>query len=293
MSTKKIHYPKNILLNDHIIPYESAYIPVFDRGFLFGDGIYEVMVREKHGVFFQAAHLDRLQENLHKIGLQYDISKIEKQIPELLLRNDLQSETALIYIQVTRGVAPRKHAYPDNPSPTLFMYAVPYTITPVNTSNITAVVVPDYRWQRCDIKTTSLMGNTMANEAAHLRNADEAVFVRDGRITEGSHCNIFFVRDGMVYTHPADTHILNGITRKIVIALCRQHRIPVKETAWEAIALEQADEAFLSGTTVQIASIARLGEHTYYEGDNCGPVTRTLQQAFADLKKTDTTQQKL
>lgn len=281
----KGNFPEKIFLNGKVISGVDAAISVFDRGFLFGDGIYEVMVQLENGLFYGDAHWQRLQQNLEKIGIGYNVSEMEAYLNPLLMASNLLNKPCLIYIQVTRGVAPRKHSFPKDVPPTTMMYALPYSLPHINTKNVYAILRSDNRWLRCDIKSISLLGNVMANERAMEENAEEAVLVRDGFITEGSHTNIFFVKSGKVYTHPANQLILDGITRKIVLKLCEDLDIPVMEKAIGVDQIDGMDEAFLTGTTTQIASIAQLGDHTYHAPDTIGPVTKKLQEAFAELKK--------
>ena len=284
----KGNFPKNVYLNGKIVSTEDAKISVFDRGFLFGDGIYEVMVQLENGLFYKKAHLDRLQDNLNKIGIQYNVKEIDDNLEVLLKASYLTDQSCLIYMQVTRGVAPRKHSYPKGVPATVMMYALPYSLPDINTKNMQAILEPDFRWHRCDIKSISLLGNIMANEDAMNANTNEAALVRDGVISEGSHTNIFFVKDGTVVTHPANEHILNGITRKIVIKLCNDLDIPVNEKTIAENEIEYMDEAFFTGTTTQVASIAQLGSHTFYNNNEIGKVTLKLQKAFAKLREKNT-----
>lgn len=280
-----VNYPKKVYLNGEIRTPSDAKISVFDRGFLFGDGIYEVMVRLHGDFFFGAAHLARLESCLEKVNIEFDIATLQAEIDRLLKAADLESKDCLLYIQVTRGVAPRKHSFPKNTPPTVMMYAVPFVLPDVNTQLVSVVSQCDFRWHRCDIKMTSLLGNVMANDFAIQKGRYEAVFDRDGKMTEGSHSNLFFVKDGVVYTHPADEHILNGITREIVLKICRDTNIPYREEAISFENTKQMDEAFLTGTSTQIASIKQLDEHVYYDGDRPGPITQKLQELFLELKR--------
>tara|TARA_R110002012_G_scaffold56192_3_gene143874 strand:- start:15217 stop:16095 length:879 start_codon:yes stop_codon:yes gene_type:complete len=284
----KGNFPEKVYLNGKIVSAEDAKISVFDRGFLFGDGIYEVMVQLENGLFYKKAHLDRLQDNLNKIGIQYNVKEIDYNLEVLLKASNLTDQSCLIYIQVTRGVAPRKHSYPKGVPPSVMMYALPYSLPHINPKNMKAILEPDFRWHRCDIKSISLLGNIMTNESAMNANTNEAALVRDGVISEGSHTNIFFVKDGTVLTHPANEHILNGITRKIVLKLCSDLDIPIKEKPIAENEIEHMDEAFFTGTTTQVASIAQLGSHTFYKNDEIGKVTRKLQEAFAQLREINT-----
>ncbi|MBO0340479.1 MAG: aminotransferase class IV [Bacteroidota bacterium] len=284
----KGNFPEKVYVNGEIVSPENAKISVFDRGFLFGDGIYEVMVQLENGVFYKKAHLDRLQDNLKKIGIDYNVEEIDHQLQPLLKASDLTESSCLIYIQVTRGTAPRKHSYPKGIPASVMMYALPYSLPTVNPKHMKAILEPDFRWHRCDIKSISLLGNIMANEAAMSANSDEAALVRDGMISEGSHTNIFFVKNGTVITHPADKHILNGITRMIALKLCNDLDIPVIERPVAENEIEHMDEAFFTGTTTQVASIAQLGDHIFYNNDQVGDITKKLQESFAQLRKKDT-----
>lgn len=286
----KGNFPAKVYLNGEIVTSENATISVFDRGFLFGDGIYEVMVQLENGIFYKKAHLDRLQENLVKIGIEYQVSDLEKEIGPLLKASSLVDQPCLIYMQVTRGVAPRKHSYPKGTPATVMMYALPFQLPYINQKNMHAILQTDFRWHRCDIKSISLLGNIMTNEAAMLAGTDEAALVRDGVITEGSHTNIFFVRDDTVITHPANEHILDGITRKILVKLCQELNIPLVERGISVEEIPIMDEAFFTGTSTQIASIAQLGNHTYHAPDDFGKITRELQDALAALKEIDTSE---
>lgn len=284
----KGNFPKNVYLNGKIVSTEDAKISVFDRGFLFGDGIYEVMMQLENGLFYKKAHLDRFQDNLNKIGIQYNVKEIDDNLEVLLKASNLTDQSCLIYMQVTRGVAPRKHSYPKGVPATVMMYALPFSLPHINPKNMKAILEPDFRWHRCDIKSISLLGNIMTNEAAMNANTNEAALVRDGVISEGSHTNIFFVKDGTVLTHPANEHILNGITRKIVLKLCSDLDIPVNEKPITENEIEHMDEAFFTGTTTQVASIAQLGSRTFYKNDEIGKVTLKLQKAFAQLREINT-----
>ena len=164
------------------------------------------------------------------------------------------------------------------------MYAVPKKLPAINLINASVVTTNDYRWENCDIKMTSLLGNVMANEFAMEQNCFETLFVRDEIITEASHCNVFFIKDNTVFTYPANEYILNGITRQIVIDLCNTLNLKVIEEGVKFSDLENYDEAFLTGTSTQIASIKQINNHFFYENDEIGTITKLLQQAYLELK---------
>lgn len=276
-------FPAKVYLNGNILDAGNAMISVFDRGFLFGDGIYEVMPQINGRFFYGKAHLDRLRWCLGQIGIDADIDAMERAIPRLLEASGLAGRDCLLYMQVTRGVAPRQHSFPKNSSPTVMMYAWPKRLPDINQAHASVVVTKDFRWERCDLKSTSLLGNVMANEFAMQNNCYETMFERNGLITEASHCNVFFVKDGIVHTHPAGPFILGGITRQVVLELCGKLGLKVRLEGIPAENVADMDEAFLTGTSTQLLAIRKVNDHDYFQ-DTPGPVTRLLQKAFLDLK---------
>jgi D-alanine transaminase len=277
-------YPDKVYINGNIVPSEDAKISVFDRGFIFGDGIYEVMVQIEGVFFYEKAHLDRLQEGLNKINISFDTSNLSIEIEKLLSATELTGKDCLLYIQISRGVAPRQHSYPSDIVPTIMMYAVPKVLPKINTINAKVITREDFRWSRCDIKMTSLLGNVMLNEEAMQHHCFETILHRDGFFTEASHCNVFFVKDGVVLTHPANELILDGITRQVVFELCKSLDIEIRETPVSVHDISEIDEAFLTGTSTQIASIQQIDNHILYIENKIGPVTKKLQEAFLKIK---------
>ena len=276
-------YPSKVYLNGHICDAEDAKFSVFDRGFIFGDGIYEVMAQINGNFFYKKAHLDRLKWCLEQIDITLDVDAVEKEIPGLLDASGLTQKDCLLYMQVTRGVAPRQHSYPNEITPTVMMYAWEKKLPDINNAHASVVTAKDFRWSRSDIKMTSLLGNVMANEHAMQNNCYETVFERNGVITEASHCNVFFVKNGAVYTHPAGPYLLDGITRKVVLELCEKLRIEVCLEGIPASEIQNMDEAFLTGTSTQVLAIRKVDGYTYFEKEP-GTITRKIQQAFMNLK---------
>ncbi len=277
-------YPKLVYLNGSIVAAEAAQVSVFDRGFIFGDGLYEVMVQIGGQMFYEKAHLNRLGEGLVKINIDFEVTTLKRPINDLLKAANLVDTDCLVYIQITRGVAARQHAYPKGIEPTVMLYAIPKTLPDINRIHAKVITREDFRWARCDIKMTSLLGNVMLNEEAMRNECYETVLVRNGVVTEASHCNIFFVKDEVVYTHPADTFILDGITRQVVIELCQKLHIELVMKPIEKSQITEMDEAFLTGTSTQIAAIQQIDDHWYYTGDTAKPITQKLQEAFLRLK---------
>ncbi|SHK18997.1 D-alanine transaminase [Maribacter aquivivus] len=277
-------YPDKVYLNGSIVNSADAKVSVFDRGFIFGDGLYEVMVQINGRFFYEKEHLERLQSGLQKINIEFDVSLLKNEILTLLKVASLTDKDCMLYIQITRGVAPRQHSFPGDIKPTVMMYAVPKVLPEINTVNAHVITRNDFRWSRCDIKMTSLLGNVMLNEEAMQLECYETILNRDGVFTEASHSNLFFVKNGVVYTHPANEYILNGITRIVVIELCHSLGIEIKETPISLAELNTIDEAFLTGTSTQIAAIQQIDDYKLYTGNEKGPVTQRLQEAFLKLR---------
>jgi D-alanine transaminase len=273
-----------VYLNGEYVPATEARVSVDDRGFLFADGVYEV-IRVYAGRAYQLdAHLDRLRRGLHALRIDdHDVPAIERAARQLLDENRVDSAGA-IYIQVTRGAAPRKHAFPPRgTAPTVYVSAKPYTPHPQGywEDGVDAITAPDTRWSRCDIKSISLLPNILANEAAHAAGTFEAILVRDGAITEGSHSNVWGVRDGRLLTYPASNYILAGITRARVFELAAALQLEAVEEVIYLEDLYDLDEVFLSGTTTHIMPVVRIDGYEIVDGEP-GPVTQRLVAAFEE-----------
>lgn len=257
-----------------------------DRGFLFGDGVYEV-VRAEDGTFFRLdAHRRRLARSLEAIKLHnIDTDTLWTVVPELLSRNNLNEGPAKVYIQVTRGAAtPRQHAFPDPPvDPTVYAHASPHE-PPVEAweEGVKVILQPDQRWARCDVKSLNYLPNVLANQAAHEADAYEALQVRDGFVTEATHSSVAAVFNGTVTLHPVTNHTLPSITRTVTLELCDELDIPVDETPVATARLPNADELFLMGTTTGIMPIVQVDDWTVRDGTP-GPIAQKLLKAFRAL----------
>ncbi|MGH7251029.1 MAG: D-amino-acid transaminase, partial [Nitrospiraceae bacterium] len=247
-------------LNGRFMPLEETQVPVEDRGFQFGDGVYEV-IRTYHGRPFQLdAHLARLERSAKGIELPVPFQTREWQgyVGEGIRRGGYAESK--VYIQLTRGVAPRDHLFPAAARPTAVMTI--REMQPLNpalrSAGVAAITVEDLRWGRCDIKSVNLLPNVMARQRAKEGGAFEAIFVRGGEVTEGTVSNVVLVRDGVLITEPAGARILSGVTRAIVLALARKEGVSVQERAVGLDELRGADEVFLTGTTVEILPVVRL-----------------------------------
>jgi D-alanine transaminase len=251
---------QTVFLNGDFLPREEAAISPDDRGFLFSDGVYEV-VRAYGGRLFELdRHLGRLERSLHALRVRgVAPSRIGPVLQELLVRNGLERSDALVYLQVTRGSAPRTHRFPDPAvEPTMYGYAWAYPAAGEPEEGVRAITVPDQRWARCDIKTVGLIPNCMASQAAHEAAAAEAIFVRDGIALEGTHTNLFAVFRGVVRTPPLTNYILPGVTRAVVLELCADAGYEVDEAPIPIEDLYRADEIFIAGTTAEVTPVTDL-----------------------------------
>lgn len=274
--------------NGRFLPKSDVAISPDDRGFLLADGVYEVLCTYDGRPFEMKAHFERLERSLGEIRITSGdgsgpaiTGQLKEAIPELLHRNDLEEAHAKIYLQVTRGAAPRRHAFPEGPvAPTLYGFAEPYMLPEEKWEHgARAVLAPDLRWARCDIKSIALLPAVLANQQAMEQEADEAILVRDGVVTEGSHTSVLAAVDGVVVTHPLTRQILPGVTRKVVLELCEEEGIPVRELPVGVEELKEADELMLAGTTTGVMPIVEVDDWSVGAG-RPGPVTRRLQEAF-------------
>lgn len=273
-----------VYLNGKYVDHTQATIPVDDRGFLFADGVYEVVRIYGGRPFLMEPHLRRLRAGLATLQIDDGIVASLTGVAERLIRENGVDGDGTIYIQITRGVAPRRHAFPDPAvEPTAYVLAKPFSQYPDEyfQSGVAAITVPDTRWTRCDIKSISLLPNVLANQQAHHEGAFEALFIKDGVLIEGSHSNLFGVLDGRLMTYPSCNYILSGITRALVLEMARELDIPVAEAPilWDRIG--DVEELFLSGTTTEVMPVSRLDGRVIGSGGR-GPVTARLQQAYRE-----------
>jgi D-alanine transaminase len=274
-----------VYLNGEFLPKARAAVSVDDRGFLFADGIYEV-VRGYRGKLFQIdAHVRRLHDGLEALRINapesFDLAEIAR---ELLKQSDLENAESTVYCQITRGSASsRAHAFPSPPvEPTIYVVASPFLpLVEKRQTGIATVTVPDVRWARCDLKTIGLLANCLAKQQALESGAGEAIFVRDGVALEGSSSNLFIVKDGAVFTNPKTNYLLPGITRQVVLQLCAGLGIATVEASVHLASLLSADEVFLTHTTGEVMPVVRIDGRDVSRGTP-GPVTRRLQTAFAE-----------
>jgi D-alanine transaminase len=272
-----------VYFNGGFMPKEEVRISPDDRAFLFADGTYEVVRIYAGKPFRLQNHLRRFSNSLGQLGIEFpDTGVFETVAVELIRRNGPGLEEASLYIQVTRGVGPRRHPFPETGTPPTVYAAVSPVEPPIEKweKGVKVILTPDIRWLRCDIKSVSLLANVLAAQQALEQKAEEAVFVRDGVVTEGTHTNVCAVSGGKLLTHPAGRLILDGITLEVVREICRETEIPFEERPFTEAELLRADEAFLLGTTTEIMPVVQIGSALVGTGLP-GPLTRRLQRNFS------------
>ena len=268
-------------LDGAYLPRAEARVSADDRGFLFGDGGYEV-TRAVDGRLFEAErHRVRLARTLAGLRIELpddELRALDDVALRLLAENDLRQGEATVYVQVTRGTAlPRTHHFPPKGTrPTVYLAAQRF-VPPAGLRERGAAVitVPDIRWSRCDLKTVNLLPNAMAKQQAVEAGCDEALFVRDGIVMEGAHTNVSFVLDGVLRTAPLTNYILGGVTRDVVLELAREAGIPVHEYPLQRDEVPRASEAFLTSTTSDVLPVVRIDGAPVGDGVP-GPVARRL-----------------
>ncbi len=265
----------------------SARVSVEDRGFQFGDGVYELIRTYGSGLFRSLDHLARLQESAQAIGLTVPYSS--SQIARILQRGCDKAgfHNTKVYIQVTRGAAPRVHPFPKGTRPTFvatFRRLTPISQT-VRRLGVALICVPDIRWDRCDIKSLNLLPNVLAKQQAVEAGAFEAIFVREGKVTEGSGSNLFAVFGKKVVTPPVNPTLLSGVTRNVVLELIAQTGNTPTEAPLTVSQLHKADEIFLTGTTIEILPVVSLDGKPIGRG-RPGDTTQHLYHLFQAYART-------
>ncbi|WP_445783439.1 D-amino-acid transaminase [Sporolactobacillus caesalpiniae] len=269
-----------ILYQDQFIDREQAKVDIEDRGYQFGDGIYEAMMVYSGHIFLLEPHMKRLERSARELSLSlpYSVGHLTENIKKLIELNNL--EDGVVYFQITRGAAPRQHFFPDN-TPTVITGSVSVRTRDLTNrpKGIKACLADDIRWLRCDIKTLNLLGNVLAKQKAHVSGAGEAILHRESTVTEGSSSNVFIVKNGQLVTHPADHFILNGITRLFVFDLAKQLDIPYVERKFTVDELLDADEVFITSTSNEVNPVLQIDDQIINNGKQ-GPISERLIAAF-------------
>ena len=269
-------------LNGSWQPLQEARVSVLDRGFMFGDGVYEVIPVYQGKSFAEDEHLARLATSLKELHIMMPRSEAEwrELFREAIERGD--EDEAILYVQVTRGVAgSRSHVYEDS-EPTVLITLSP-RVKPSLDHRLSVVTKEDFRWSRGHIKSISLAANSLAKNEAISEGYDDAIFIRNGKVTEASSSNVFVVKDGVVVTPIADNFLLHGITRAQVVALAKQHNIPFEERDISQEELLAADEVWVTATSIEVWPVQKVNDQWISNGE-VGPIYKKIYNLFQELK---------
>ena len=276
-----------IWLNGKPVEPAQARISVFDRGFLFGDGVYEVIPAYGGRLFRVNEHLERLQRSLAAIRMANPLSdeQWKATLEELVDRHpDIDQQ---VYLQITRGPAPKRdHAIPEHSNPTVFCMSsrMPAPPEELAQTGISAITLEDVRWRWCHVKAITLLANVLMRQAAKDRDAMEAILIRDGRATEGAASNLFIVSDGVLTTPPKSEFLLPGITRDLVLELAAQADMPTSEADIELAQLRSAQEVWLTSSSREVMPVTLLDDAPVGSGQ-AGPMWHKMRELFQDYKR--------
>ena len=270
-----------VYFNGSLIPKDQVVVSPDDRGFLFGDGVYDVTLSYKGRLFRREDHLTRMKNGLASLEIDgVDVEGLWDVALEVIEANKLQDADLAVYFQATRGVAKRTHCFPAEPvPPTTYVAVSPFVQKGDSFKGSPIITLPDTRWSRCDIKSVCLLPNCLANQRAQEAGAHEGVFVRDGFVLEGAASSVFAVFDGVVCTAPLTNYVLPGVTRKVVLELCADNGIPTSEESIFCERFSNASEVFLAGTTTEVVPVISVDGQPVGDG-RPGPVAQKLVKLF-------------
>jgi D-alanine transaminase len=277
--------PSTVYLNGSFLPRDRAAISVDDRGFLFGDGVYEVTRVVQGRLIERERHLARLQSGLAELQIAPapDTDELTEISMRLLAENGLMAGEATVYMQVTRGVAPRTHHFPPaSTPPTIYVSALSFApAVELRARGASALTYPDLRWARCDIKTVNLLPNVLAKQHAVAAGVTEAILVKDGVVTEGSHTNVFGVAGGELRTHPLTHRILPGVTRAVVLEVADALGLTVDERPLRLDEIGDVEELFLTGTSTDVMPVVQIDGRRVGNG-RPGPIAKRLYEGLME-----------
>ena len=275
-----------VYLNGQYLPLDEAKISVLDRGFIFGDGVYEVIPAYGGKALRFEHHMQRLQNSLDAVRINNPLDNTQWQAILDKLISEMGSQDQYIYLHITRGVASRDHKFPEQTTPTVFVMSS--ILHPVESSlletGVSAVTLDDIRWQYCNIKAIALLPNILLRQQAVDKGAAEAILIRDGKMTEGAASNVFIVSAGVIKTPPKDGKLLPGITRDLIVELANKHGMPIEETAISEDEFLAADEIWLTSSTKEILSVTQINQHPVGDGKP-GPIWQDMYNKYQDYKK--------
>ncbi len=268
-------------VNGVAMQLSEAKVPALDRGFLFGDAVYEVLRVYGGKPWLEEEHFRRFERSLSAVRIAgVDVGRLRQRMHETIRAGGFREAT--VYLQVTRGAAPRTHPFPANVAPLEFLYVQEFNDPYAAARERGAAVIthPDIRWDRCDIKSTNLLANVLAMQAAREAGGLEALlYLPDGTLTEGTHTSFFGVLHGTVLTAPNSNAILPGITRGLILRLAARAGVPVREHVLTRGDLAEVSELFLTGTTSEVLPVVTVDGRPVADG-RPGPVARRLQEAY-------------
>jgi D-alanine transaminase len=276
-----------VYLNGEFMPLNEARVPVLDRGFIFGDGVYEVIPVYSRHAFRLAEHLRRLQNSLDSVRLANPYSDAEwsKLVHEMIQRNDGDDQS--IYFQITRGASKRAHEFPVNVTPTVFMMSTPLMTPPREQidNGVACITGTDFRWLKCDVKSVALLGNCLLKQSAVDAGAAEIILLRDGYLTEAAACNVLVVKNGVLLAPPKNHLILPGITYDVVLELAQANKIPLEMREVSEQEVRGAQEIWLTSSTKEVLAVTRLDGRAVGSGKP-GPLFQRMHALYQDYKKT-------
>jgi D-alanine transaminase len=275
-----------VFLNGKFLPMEQAMVPVLDRGFIFGDGVYELIPVYSRAPFRMDEHLARLERSLAAVRIRnpYARERWREIIRELVAQQPWEDQA--VYFQVTRGVAKRDHAFPAGVEPTVFAMANALVNPPreLVEKGAAAVSAADNRWLRCDIKSISLIGNVLLRQASADAGAAETILFRDGKLTEASASNVFVAKNGLLLSPPKSNLILPGITYDVVVEIAQALKIPLEFRDVSESEVRNADEVWVTSSSKEILAVVALDGRPVGEG-RPGPLFRRAYQGYQDFKR--------
>ena len=270
-----------VYLNGEFLPKEEAKISPNDRGFIFADGVYEVAKYYNGKPFRYDDHMVRLKRSLAELSIDFkDTEGLKAIFKKLITENGMENIHAGIYVQITRGTHKRIHNFPGHIIPTIYAYAFELpSFTDKLENGIKVITMDDIRWQRCDIKSVSLLPNSMLYDNAIKNGAEETILLRDGFVTEATHSSVLAVKNGKVVTRPLSNLILPGITRKVIMEICEENDIAVEERLFTEKELYEMDELIIAGTGSEVTPVVQINE-TVIGNSKPGKITRFIQEKF-------------
>lgn len=272
---------KIVYLNSKFVKFRDAKIHIEDRGLQFSDSVYEVVSVFNNKFIDYVFHIKRLKFSLKELDIKYKVEtkKLRKIFEKLILKNNIK--TGIIYLQITRGIQPRIHAYIDKYTPNVIIYVRKKSFNLPGKSFVgkTAITVKDLRWKRRDIKTVSLLPNILAKKKAEQKGAYEAILIDNGKVTEGTTSNVWMIKNKILITHPSNTDILKGVTRESLKQLLKNEKLKLKEKKFNKEQLYKADEVFITSASSFVTPIIKIDNKKINKG-RIGPISRKLSEMY-------------